>query len=249
MIKIEKKILDKIKKEKIQPKPKWQFFAKNFLIWAMLILSIILGALIIAILIFRFSNFDLPAYRIAPTPPIKQFFLGLPYLWIILLLISVYFAVKEFKFTKRGYKIDALVLIFSVIGISLILGGFFYYFGIGEKVDDSLANKLPPYKIVAQRHEIIWNNPEKGLLTGEITEEKENSFELKAPNGKNWEVNFCGCIENKYLITEGNNIKIFGKIINDNTFEAEQIRPLFPNRHPGFRGVKGENYGQKRTRQ
>jgi len=246
MIKVERKILDKIKKGNIKPKPKWQFFAKNIFIWAMLILTIILGGLIAAILLFRFLNFDLPAHNIAPAPPTKQFLLSLPYLWLVLLIVSVYFAVKEYKFTKKGHKINALILIIIIITASLVLGGAFYYFGIGEKVDDSLTNKLPPYKIISQRQEFIWNNPEKGLLTGEIVKTEENNFELKSSDDKTWQVNYCQCIKDKFLVEEGNKVKIFGKIVNNMEFEAKQIRPLFPNRRPGFGSVKGEQRGPKR---
>ena len=55
---ISKKILQKIRKEQIKPKPKWEFLLKNYVFWGAFILSIIVGGLASSVAIFRLVNND-----------------------------------------------------------------------------------------------------------------------------------------------------------------------------------------------
>ena len=53
---LEKKILEKIRKDSIRPKPKISFVIKNSLILSFFMISIILGALSFSVLFYIFSD-------------------------------------------------------------------------------------------------------------------------------------------------------------------------------------------------
>ena len=56
---LEDKVLQKIKEDKITPKPFWYFLVKDFSLWGFVFLSVVLATLSIAPIIFIFQNLDI----------------------------------------------------------------------------------------------------------------------------------------------------------------------------------------------
>lgn len=227
MKEISKKALERIKKEKIEPTPKWKFLLKDYITWFSFVLSIIIGSFGFAMVLFMLLNHDWDIYRYLNRTFIEHLLVSLPYLWILFLLFFIFLADYNLKHTKRGYRYKTYLVLLASIIISLIMGSLLYYFGIGTKINDIFAHNFPYYRRVFYPREEIWNNPEKGLLAGIITNVKsENEFSLKDFKEKIWQIEAKDAyLKKAIIIREGEKIKIIGELKSINIFIAKEIRP------------------------
>lgn len=164
------KVLDRIDEEHVVPRPKWQFTVKDRLFWVFWILSIVLGSLLAAALVFSFVNAGWE-YRVVTHRNLFGFVMQvLPTVWIVALLGALLLAYENFRHTSRGYRVPLA----AIIGISLLitaLGGLlFYVSGAGRVVEEELGGRIPAYRTAMMRQKLIWTQPEQGLLAGEVLE-------------------------------------------------------------------------------
>ncbi|HLM83772.1 MAG TPA: hypothetical protein VK254_00985, partial [Candidatus Bathyarchaeia archaeon] len=164
------KVLKKIKAEHIAPKPRWQFLLKNYFIWMLFLVSLLLGALAFCVMIYVVFTNDWDLYKYLNTSLAGNIFISIPYLWIGFLVLFVWIAYYNFKYTKSGYRRETYFVVgLSIIG-SLFLGAFLHTLGAGEKIEDFVAISVPGYKKIAccSNRKDIWVQPASGLLAGEI---------------------------------------------------------------------------------
>lgn len=139
---LEKRILDKIKKEKILPKSKLFFVLKNSLIFSSYFISIILGAISFSVIFYIFSdNRDLifDKFNILALKNAIIF-------WLILVFIFIFLAFKNNLSIKNSYQYSSWTLILFNIFISTLLGTIFYYSGVAEKTDKETSKYLNFYE-------------------------------------------------------------------------------------------------------
>ncbi|MFS8130633.1 MAG: hypothetical protein ACMG57_01500, partial [Candidatus Dojkabacteria bacterium] len=108
---VSEKSLDLIKKNHIEPKPKWQFTFKNILLWSLLVITVVLSGLAIGISIFVLHDSDLDVYSKVG----KNFFTALveniPLFFVVLFGILIVFVFNYFRNTKRGYRYSTTLII------------------------------------------------------------------------------------------------------------------------------------------
>jgi len=223
---ISQEILEKIKEKKISPKPKWQFLFKDYFIWTIAGIFLIIGSLSAAVIIYMINNNDWDLYQQASNSLLGFIFATLPYLWIISLIVFIFIADYNFKQTKTGYRYQiSKVILFSIL-LSLVLGFFFYNFGLAKTIEH-IFEDVPFYKKVMEPRHRVWMQTEKGLISGQIVSvQNENKFILKDLNGKIWEISCCRDVSFKERLKEGMRIRIFGQSKEGNIFEAFKVMPL-----------------------
>ena len=180
------KILEKIKEDKIEPKPKWQFLIKAYSIWVFFGLSVLIGSLSFAVMIFIIFNDA--TFELLKDNWLKNILQTLPYFWIALLVVFIFIAYFNLKHTKTGYRINPYGLIALSIVASLLLGSLIYAFGDAQMIEKITYNKIPLYKNLANRQAQIWVEPQNGRLGGVIMEVSisDNKFELRDFRGQSW---------------------------------------------------------------
>lgn len=225
------KVLCKIKEEKIEPKPRWQFLLKNYSIWTAFGISVGIGAVAFCVVLDVLMDNDWDVYQYAIENPMEKIFLSLPFLWILALALFLGIAYYNCKNTKCGYKYETYYIVgLSILG-SIILGSIFHYnFGMGEKMEALVAENLPFYRKIYTRcnSRDVWLQPDKGLLGGEIVKiSVPTSFDLEDFNGVSWIVK-----EEKNMLVRGNEplfekeeVRIIGEREDDHIFRAVEIRP------------------------
>lgn len=224
------KVLCKIKEEKIEPKPRWFFLARNYFIWTAFLVSVIVGSLAFCVVLAIGFNNDWDIYRHLGRTFFQHVILSLPYLWIVFLLLFLWLAYFNYKHTRKGYQYHTYTVLGLSVISSIVLGSIFFASGMGTRIDRFLDQSIPNFRIVncCQTHEKDWDQPEKGLLGGTIKGVVgRNDFQLEDFSGLIWLVRENeGTVEFEPVkIMKGEEVKIIGKKDGENIFWAEEIRP------------------------
>jgi hypothetical protein len=230
MVELKSKVLEKIKEDKIEPKPRWQILMKNYIIWMVFCFAVIVGAISFCVILDVFSDNDWDIYKYATESPLQRAILSLPFLWFGFLIIFLVLAFYYYKQTKSGYKFSALRILGLSIIASIFLGTIFhFFFGMGENVEMIVADHIPFYEKVSTHcnNKEVWLQPEKGLLAGRIVGIIEPSgFDLEDFNGLTWKVKESKniFIRTKSPLFEKEEIKIIGEEEQEGLFRALEIR-------------------------
>lgn len=222
------KILKNIETKKIKPTPKWKFLLKDYFVWGLFGLSTLVGALATGVIIFICNDYDWDIYNYLGKSFWSYGLILVPYFWIIILVLLGFLAYFNYQHTRRGYLLNPYLVIVGSVFISIVLGWFLFNSGIGERVDKFFAKEIPYYQGTEITKQYFWTKPERGLLSGRIDKiNSKNNFILKDFKGRHWEVTE----EDNIVWRRGANrqvnqeIKIIGKIVKENVFRAQEIRP------------------------
>ncbi len=238
---ISNQVLKQIKENKIKPKPRWYFLTKSYFIWSIFGISIILGSLAFSMVLFIIKQLDWDIYHYIGDSFLKTVFISLPYLWLIFLILFIGIAYYNFIHTKRGYRFKFISIILISLIISVTLGTILYSNGLSENLENIFSEKIPYYHRLVYTCEKQWMQPERGLLAGIITEVglPDNSFILTDLDNNCWKIQVSKAFwKGKLTPVTGLKIKIIGKLMDDNNFEAMEIRPW----QAQGRFMKGKNH-------
>ncbi|MFC1617855.1 hypothetical protein ACFL2B_01090 [Patescibacteria group bacterium] len=223
MKKVSDDVLNKIKEEKLCPKAKWKFCVRDAAVWTAFAVSVIIGSFAFSAMLYRLTNEDWEIYSQLGRGPIDHFFMSLPYIWIVLVVFFIMLALYYFKHTKHGYSHKPLIIIGSSVIVALVGGALLFMFGCGQQVDKQLSDRKP---FIGPRMQ-MWQNPEQGLLAGEILEiiEDPKQFRLLDFSDKEWQVNYEVEAAPPIKIQKGLRVKIIGQQESDDLFQAQIIKP------------------------
>jgi len=229
------RIIQKIKEDKIIPKPKWSFFLKNYVVWAFGAVSVFLGAISFSLIIYLFkSGGDDLLGRHLSGNSWELFLAVVPIFWLLFLALFTFLAYLNIKKTKGAYKHSPLIIFFSSVVVSIALGATFFMFGAGQKFDDLLGRNAHPflYKYFMNPQIDFWSNPEDGRLSGLVSEINEDqSFLVIDIDKKKWVVYFSNTpLRRSVDIRVGSILKFIGEKISDTEFQASEILPMAPGR-------------------
>lgn len=220
-------IIEKIKKDNIQPTPKWQGYFYNGLFWAAVVLAVVLSAL-------AFSAFLLTLFEI-PLEIFREFYLGgymriifqaLPYFWLILILTIIFLGLWAFQKTRHGYRYQIL----GVVGVGIVLMIFFGFVFKQYQISHSfrnLAERPIPQGLrggVLNRGHFV----DDGLLGGEIIKIGKEFIYIKNPRGEEWKVIFKPdtIIKSRDGLVLNDRVLVVGEKDGDLIFEAFVIKEI-----------------------
>ncbi len=215
---VSKNVLMKIKDNEIKPVPKWKFLLKNYFIWSLFIVNLIVGSISAGIVFLIISSGDLvnaPLYSI-------------PFVWIFLTTIFIAIAVYNFRHSERGYKHALWKVIMVNLSLSIIIGLFLNVFGVAQKLNSTFSENIPIYNHTMDMRSKIWQRPEEGYLAGQIIEinTDDNILILMDLNNDKWEIDYSSAsIRPRIDLRIGEEIKLTGSKKTDNQFYADDIRP------------------------
>jgi len=224
------RVLQKIKEGHIAPKPRWQFLLKDYFVWFVFLISLVIGSLAFCVSLHIFLTNDWDLYRYIHTSLVGHILISIPYLWIIFLIIFVFIAHYNFKHTKSGYRRETYFIVGLSVAGSLFLGAFLHTLGVGEKIEDFVAASVPEYEKLTccSARKDIWVQPARGLLAGKIVSViDERNFALKDFSGFAWQIQEDDdTLEYEPLqIEPGEDVKIIGEKKENFVFWAREVRP------------------------
>ncbi|MEI7688646.1 MAG: hypothetical protein WCI91_00495 [Candidatus Nomurabacteria bacterium] len=216
-------VLERIKGEGIKPISKKVFNIKRVLFWLAVAFSLVISALAFSLILSALFNNDWDLYGKFGFSFILK---TLPYFWLVSLLVFIILGEFYYRKTSLGYRRNLSIILGFYLLYTIIFGIMFYFVGIGNFIEQSLLDNAPSYSnYILNRHE-VWLHPEEGLLSGEIVLLGDNELELIDTNGSVWVINTEEAFTNGDVKLEvGEKIKILGDKVEENIFNAEEIRP------------------------
>ena len=231
---ISQKTLKTIEEKKIRPEAKWHFLLKDYSLWFFFVFSVILGALSVSAILFMVTDHDWDVYEYLDRSLFEHVFISMPYLWISILLFLMFFAYYDFEHTRQGYRYEIHKIILASVLISIIFGAVLFFGGVGQGIHEVFSRQVPFYNNLVYDKYDVWDNPQKGLLSGEITNvENENEFLLRDFKGNFWRIDkeeSLECLDRCFdesLIQTGRQIKLIGQMGTDSIFFVKAIRPWY----------------------
>jgi hypothetical protein len=231
------RVLDKIKEEKISPRPRWIFFLRDCVIWSAFAISVIVGSLAFCVILTVALNNDWDIYEYLGRTPLQHIVFSLPYFWIVILFLFFALAYFNYKHTKKGYQYHAFTVLGLSVLSSIVFGSILSASGAGIKIDRYLDKNFSNFETIncCQVHQDVWSHPEKGLLGGTIKEIVDlKDFRLEDYSGFVWVVREDeSTIEfDPVKIVPGEEVKIIGKEDQENVFWAKEVRPWQGKENP-----------------
>lgn len=222
------KTLNKIKQEQIKPKPKWEFTMKYFALWFVFGILLLISGLAVSAIIYIALGNPWELLRFLGGRMLFYLLISLPYLWVMIMALSIFLAVYNLRHSKTGYRYKNTIIIFSNIALSVILGITFYYLGLGAKTDDFISEKIPAYDNIHHQRARLWLQPEQGMVAGKIEEinNEKKYLILRDFENTEWEIDTSRLSIPAPLNKNLPVVVVIGEQTGDNTFIAEMIRPL-----------------------
>jgi hypothetical protein len=226
MSKTSQEILKKIEKEKICPKGRWCFLLRDYVIWIFLAVFIILGSLAVSTILFIVTTQDWDVHEYLGKSFSHFVLMSFPHFWAVVFSVAILLVFYSFTRTRYGYRQAVSRVFLASIAAALVLGTGLFFCGINCQVHEFFSKYVPFYDALIYYKEDIWENPEKGLLGGTITEIKsKNEFQLTDFKGKTWQIESNDITWPTGMVpASGTEIKLMGHCGMDDIFYGNAVR-------------------------
>ncbi|MEA2007054.1 MAG: hypothetical protein U9O20_02750 [Patescibacteria group bacterium] len=244
---VSKKVIDKIKKEHIEPDPAWKTNLSSYVFWLWLSLLVFLSVMFLSLVIHNFAVLDGDILRQLHLGRFVGFvFMSAPYFWLVLFALCFVFGYLVFRRTKSGYRYSLVLVLAMFLFVIFSLGALAHYAKMGARLEREVSNKVPHLHKVAPLAKKRLSNPEKGVLGGEIRILNSSEIQLKSFVGENWTVHYSEktVLRGTHELQKGIEVIIFGKNVEKRVFDAdvikatkanEKLRPRMEGRKPNSR--------------
>ncbi len=191
---LQQSVLNTIESENVCPRSRWFFVCKETLVWIFWALSVVIGAVAVAVCFFVMSYQQYALYE-ATHENFFTFFVGaLPYIWFVVFAAMAILAVNNLRHTKRGYKHPVWKVVVSSLVFSVVGGAALQMFGLGYSIDHYLGEEMKMYMSQEKLEKGLWQAPEEGRLLGQLAEMDDsgaNTVSFTDSYGEMWDVNIA----------------------------------------------------------
>lgn len=225
---ISQKVVQRIKIEKICPKPKWCFQIEKGLLVFFFAAFLAISALVVSLILDLADEIE-PSSIISRPRGIKLALVSFPYFWLAVLMFFAALAIADFYRTKDGYRysLQFVAVVFSFS--ALILGILIYAFGVAGYAHSFIRKNATFYHKIVPSPRSLWTKPEEGLLSGVVIHSDSEGchcMEIVGWSQEFWNVNYAHAdISSDVHLRMGESVKIIGKKEGDGIFNAEKISP------------------------
>lgn len=219
---LKKNILEKIKKEHIEPISHSIVLRQKYLMIVLFLLLIGLGIFIVSFFLTDISWLS----ELVEMDTIYMIFI-----WIVAILALSLFVYRDSRNIGTLYRYSMGKVLATILVIMVAWGSLLYFLGLDHSIQRFLIRHTGYEQVMSTYRN--WSKPEQGRLIGEIKEVKENRVVLIDFYGKDWTIILSGKImkqkdtDNEEIIEGWNIIKITGKLQGNDIFIGENITLLF----------------------
>jgi hypothetical protein len=218
-----KRVLDRIEGERLAPRPRWEFLARDWFFWLLGGVSVAFGASAIAAALFELANADWRFWAATHGDFAAFFLAAAPFLWILALALFVLVGYVNLRRTRRGYRYPFWLIALGSVLTSAVLGSALFAAGLGEPIEEALGDHPPFYRPIEAAERGWWDAPGKGLLGGTVVgvSSSSDSFYLKSFDGVLWRVDAGALGATSTTAAErGGVVRVVGVPAGSSTFEG-----------------------------
>lgn len=228
---ISEQIIQEIKHRRLSPRPKWQFYLLNGLWWLSAGLTVIFGAVALALVLNSLTTNDW-SWADYQGGWLSLALSALPLVWLISALVLFFVSDYTLVHTKKAYRWKKSSVFLIILGVIFVMAIGLERLGLAEELDEFLQPNMPAFMRPPMDRDGFWHRPEVGLVTGVIVGQTDDNLILvKDLRGQLWNVDLSYIdFPLNFPDSLGRKVKIFGTGTVDN-FQAQQIRfcaPLKP---------------------
>lgn len=207
---LDKKIINKIEREKIKPFSRSFFVIKKIFFWIFISVFMFFSALSLSIMALIIKHGDWDIYQLLGLSPAFFMVKAFPYFWflgVIIFLILVLFKTKKADGTYNYPLFFRAIIGFLII---VVLAVVLYFSGLSRNTENYLSKNRMYIRFNYLRSS--WQNPEKGLIAGTLKLQNDKLI-LEDFSDESWillqpEGNFLG----QELLLAGERVKIIGQV-------------------------------------
>lgn len=229
MSKLSTSILDKIKQEHVKPKPKWWFVLMHTSMWTAIVISILVGSIAMGVLLHEFSGAEWEHIGRLDHDGVPGFVLMLPYVWFVMLGLTLLLSYHLFAHTKKGYKHQPYAVVAATALISVLLGVGMYITRTAERFEEVMIERIPPYAQYMKIREGLLVSPEHGIVAGIILDKEEGVLIiLNDVMNRQWKVDIRNARYREAVVDVGRVVLALGEVDGAHDFTATDIKPFHP---------------------
>lgn len=165
---LKESVLKRIEDTNLRPRSVWFWRVRSSSIWILWALSVLLGALSVAILIFAAAHVRFALFEATHPTRLALALEVMPYLWIGVFGLMAVLAYFNFRNTEHGYRYPLAHIVLSSVGFSLVGGVLLHMAGLGYQLDMSLGRMSDMYKSQEEMEISLWQRPTAGRLVGRL---------------------------------------------------------------------------------
>lgn len=219
------KIAQRITSSALKPRPKSWFLATRAALWALCGISVLIGAVAFATLIYYFVDRNRTGGKGFDEMPFDDFFEIVPYFWLACVLLAGISATLGFRATPRGFLWRPTSVLALTLALDVLIGGLVYATGLGPWLNRELADFSPSYaKLIAVED---WRNtsPLQGRLVGQsLGLNDSGQLILRDFTGAQWLVTVTDAQQSLgNPLGSADDLDIIGTIAGPNEFRATSI--------------------------
>ena len=162
------RVLDKLEADKLQPRSRMYFHTRECFVWTAWFISIIVGAAAVAVTLFVSLSVPYTIYEATHDNLLTAFVSALPYIWLVIFVLTAYLAIVNLRHTRRGYRYRTATLLGSSVFVSLLIGITLQAIGHGYQLDHKLGEWITAYPSYEKQRLAAWQSPGAGLLVGTL---------------------------------------------------------------------------------
>jgi hypothetical protein len=227
MTELEQKVLEAIESRGLSPRPYAYFLAKRSVLWGLAALSVMLGGIAVAVLLFAVPDYFGNDGRGFDEMPLDDLMGSLPVVWLLALAVLMLSAWASFRQTPRGYRHTTGRILAGVLALSSALGVVLHVAEAGRRTHEFLATYSASYaEFTRPRSADGYPDPDKGGLAGTVKGYDGKAILLVVDfSGQTWTVDVSG---STVLLDEPlgspEDVEMTGTRTGANTFQATSIK-------------------------
>lgn len=170
-------VLTRIERENVQPRSRLFFQSRECVIWMVWFVALLLGAIAVAVTLYVSMSVPYTLYEATHSNLLTAFISALPYIWIMIFVLTAYMAIIHFRYTKHGYRYQTFTILGGSLFLSVIAGIGLQAVGGGYILDQTLGNWIAMYPSYEQQRVGLWQQPGQGRMIGTLVplEEREDA--------------------------------------------------------------------------
>jgi len=237
-------VLGRIESERVTPSSRFKFECMNYGVWFAWALSIIFGAISVAVLVYIGTHARFALHEATHETPISFFVEILPYVWIVTFAAMGACAYFNMRHTKCGYRYPVWQLLFSSVIFSVIGGVVLHVFGAGYAIDTQLGKKMPAaYRSLENAELGMWQSPSDGRLLGVFNtmDEADELYIFVDKDGQQWSIQTAELrTPDRELLSSGKTVRVLGTTTDTQTklFHACGVFPWMYDKNASLKDME-----------